>query len=235
MKSQSPERDCLVAVVTSDADLSRFIDDCWYRIPDRVIGRLLAYRSLAEIRRIGLYQSGSVSKGLPGVIEVHGAIEGISVETRRTIIPEEPDHASADDAYHVVRVSSVERLEAPLTSVRPRRITFVRTTSERLLHARDINDLFIGTAAQETLWASLRELGAERRLFMTVSDQVMEVDFAIVNGGRSVAIMCGDDENYVPAAAAGEWSIVRFADAEVEQDLPSCIQQIMELLRAPQA
>lgn len=234
MKSSTLQRDCLVAVVTSDADLARFVDGGLYRIPDRSIGRLLSHASLAQTKRVALYQTGSITDGLPSVVELHGAVERVTIEQRRRIIPEEADHPSADESYHVVRVASVQRLEVPLMSHRPRRITFVRSTTERLLHARDINDLFIGTRAEEALWPSLRELGAERRCFMNVSDHVMEVDFAIVNNDRAIGIVCSDDD-YVPDAPAGDWSVMRFSNASIEGDLPGCLQQILDVIRGERA
>jgi hypothetical protein len=230
MKRTTFHRDCLVAVVSTDADLARFTDELWYRIPARSLGRALSADALTELRHIALYQTGAITAGLPGTIEVHGAISSIDVELRRAIIPSEPDHPAADEPYHVVRIAVLERLEQPLISHRPRRITFLRTTRERLAGARDINELFVGSPAEEALWGSLRELGAERRCFMHVSDEVMEVDFAIVRGSRTLGVLCSDELGYGPVAAAGEWSIVRFSAAEVENDLAGCLHEIMRLL-----
>jgi hypothetical protein len=229
MKSITLQRDCLVAVVTNDTDLARFADEHWYRIPSRALGRALSADALAETRHIALYQTGSITSGLASSIELHGVVEAITVGPRRTIIPGEPDHPAADESYHVIHVGAVRRLEQPIVSVRPRRITFLRTTFERLIGARDMNDLFIGSAAEEALWPSLRDLGAERRCFMHVSDEVMEVDFAIMRSGRLVGVICGDDEVYEPAAA-GEWSIVCFSQAEVEENLAGCLREILALL-----
>ncbi|HVK36915.1 MAG TPA: hypothetical protein VNA88_00155 [Candidatus Kapabacteria bacterium] len=230
MKRTTIHRDCLVAVVSSDADLARFTDELWYRIPARALGRAISADALDELRHIALYQTGTITAGLPGTVEVHGAIASITVEPRRAVIPSEPAHPAADEPYHVIRIAALERLERPLVSHRPRRITFVRTTRERLIGARDINELFVGSPAEEALWSSLRELGAERRCFMHVSDEVMEVDFAIVRGPRTVGVLCGDDEPYGPIAAAGEWSIVRFSAADVERDLEACLREIMRML-----
>lgn len=231
MKSTTLHRDCLVAVVTSDADLARFTDELWYRMPVRAVGRALAADALEGIRTIALYQTAALTAGLPSAIELYGTVTGIGIETRRALIPSEPDHPAADESYHVIRVAGVERLPAPILSRRPRRITFLRTTHGRLVAARDINDLFVGSAAEEALWPSLRELGAERRCYMNVSDETMEVDFAIVSGERCLGVICGDENGYEPIAAAGEWSVVRFSQAEVKNDLAGCLQEILELLR----
>jgi hypothetical protein len=230
MKSSTLQRDCLVAVVTTDLDLARFVDGHWYRIPVRALGRMISADALEDLRHIALYQTASVTTALPSAIEFHGRIASITIEQRRSFIPEEIDHPNVDALYHVVRVDDVERLPQPLVSIRPRRIAFHRTTHERLVAARSINDLFIGSTAEEALWPSLRELGAERRCFMHVSDSVMEVDFAIVRGTRAVGVICGDSPGYQPVAAAGEWSIVRFSPADVEHDLAGCLHEIMGLL-----
>lgn len=231
METTTFNRDCLVAVVTTDADLARFNDERWYRVPARSVGRSIGADALGELRHIALYQSGSIHNGLRSSIELHSSIDRIEIAPRRAIIPSEPEHPSADEHYHVIHVARVQRLAAPIVSRRPRRITFVRTTHERLLRASDINELFIGSRAEEVLWPPLRELGAERRCFMTVNDEVLDVDFAIVRGNRCVGVICNDDQRYEAKAAAGAWSVVRFSNAEVEGDLAGCLHEIAAALR----
>ena len=88
----------------------------------------------------------------------------------------------------------------------------------------------MGSEAEELLWRSLRDLGAERRCFMHVSDEIVEVDFAIVRGSRTIGVICGDDVPYEPKAAAGEWSVLRFSQSDVKRDLHACVQEIMQML-----
>lgn len=225
-----PRRDCLVAVLRNDADLHRVIDERWYRIPDRVRGHQIAHDALDETSALAFYQTASIRTGLPGAIEVWGEIEERRVLPRRQIIPDEPYHPAADTAYHLIRLKHVERLERPVLSRRPRRITFIRTTRDRLLQAVDINDLIVGTRGEERLWASLRqhEPQIERRYYMRLGGMVMELDFALFRAGRGLGIICG--ESSVIGEEIGDvaeaWSVIRFSPARLDHDLDECLREI---------
>ena len=227
-------RDCLVAVVTCDADLRRFIDEKWYRIPARAVGRSVAAETLREVRALALYQTSTITAGLPSAIELWGEIEEVRECTRREIIPSEAEHPAAEERYHLIRVDSVRRLERPVISRRPRRITFMRTSLERLLKASAVNDLVIGSKLEEQLWESLRDLDAERKYYMNVSDTVMEVDFALFNGDRALGVICNGDSP--PASAAGHpaasdaWSVLRFSPSQLELEFHQCLDQIMTIV-----
>lgn len=225
-------RDCLVAVVNNDADLHRFIDERWYRIPARAIGRSLGVGAIEESNILALYQTAGVNAGLPGAIEMWGEIEERLLLPRRAIVPEEPDHPGADEKYHLIRLRAVERLEAPIVSRRPRRITFLRTTSRHLFHASDINDLIAGTPGEERLWHVLKKeenLELERRYFMRMDDVVMEVDFALLGRERSLGIICegethggGPGSDHIPEA----WSILRFSPGRLDAEFADCVGEI---------
>src|SRR5437868_2731465 len=87
--NESLHRDCLIAVVTNDADLKRFSEQRWYRIPERAIGRSLKVDSFDQFRKLALYQTSLVSNGLPSSIELWGEIDEVLRMSRREILPEE--------------------------------------------------------------------------------------------------------------------------------------------------
>jgi hypothetical protein len=229
--SQSEERDCLIAVVNSDDDIARFLNDRWYRIPMRAIGRSIGKGALDESRILALYQTSTIHSGLPSAIELWGEIDDIRQLRRREIIPEESNHPAADELYQLIRVRNVERLERPVTSRRPRRVTFIRSSGERLFHAADMNDLIIGSAFEEKLWSAIREFDAERKYFMQAQGTVMEVDFAIFSEGRSVGIICGNEDGYDPSTVPESWSILRFSPGRLESEFADCMQELMTELR----
>ena len=117
-------RDCLVAVVKHNADLQRFRDEAWYRIPDRALGRSIGRVALKESNVLALYQTAGVTDGLPGAIELWGEIAGVETLPRREMLPDEPNHPAADQLYHRLRLSGVHRLEQPILSRRARRLAF---------------------------------------------------------------------------------------------------------------
>ncbi|MBL7988868.1 MAG: hypothetical protein JNJ94_12465 [Chlorobi bacterium] len=237
---EQPLRDTLVAVVTNDLDLRRFAEDGWYRIPARAVGRTIAADTLPQLTTIALYQTGAITAGLASAIELWGQITEITPQLRRQILPNEPDHPAADELYHVVRVAKTQRLERPIVCRRPRRVTFIRTNRDRLLNAVEINDLVIGSDAEERLWKSLENLQAERKYFMRVSDVMMEVDFALFQQNTTVGIIVAPDAPAPtpPASAPASaltptddtWRILRFSPNRLQSDFAGCLQEILSLV-----
>lgn len=229
----APRRDCLVAVVTTDLDLARFTDQQWYRIPRRVLGHVLSSDALAETRWLALYQTGGVTSGMSGAIELIARVESVDFCLRSEIIPEEPGHPAASEGYAIVRVSAPERLPQPVIAKQPRRITFVRTTRERLMSAEDINDLFIGTPEEEALWGELRPLGAQRRCFVQLAEMIVEVDFALFHGDRALGVICGESPSTeIPGVHdATDWTLLRFSPTRIEKDLYGCVGEIVDFLQ----
>lgn len=233
--TSTPARDCLVAVITSDADLQRLREEGWYRIPDRALGRQLARDALEESSSLALYQTSSVRDGLPSAIELWGEIGERRTLARRDLIPDEPYHPSAGALYHLIRLKSVQRLERPVTSIRPRRITFIRTTREHLFHAADINDLIVGTRAEERLWKPLREQepDVERRFYMRAQGVVMELDFALFRREQGLGIICDERPDAIREGSGvldegmpEAWRVLRFSPARIDEDLESCLREI---------
>ncbi len=223
-------RDCLVAVVRSDRDLHLLLSQGIYRIPARTLGHGLTERSLAETRTLALYQTGAITAGLPGAIELWGDIESRTVQPRRAIVPDEPNHPAADEPYHVIKLGSVGRLQQPIISRRPRRVIFLRTTRRLLLAASDFNELVIGSDAEEKLWRTLceRERQVERSCLLQMNGVVMEVEFALVHNGRWLGIRCrtaGESVAWsgdVPEA----WRILFFSPARLSNAFAECLERI---------
>lgn len=225
-------RDCLVGIVADDADLKRFRDEGWYRVPDRALGRSLSRDALQELRALALYQTGTITDGLPGAIELWGEITAIDTLRRRDLLPDQPNHPAAAELYHCVRVRSVQHLQQPIISRLPRRITFLRTTQQHLLHAVDLNDLVVGSPAEERLWHAVRETypNFNRNVFMQVNGVLMEVDFGLVIGEMAVAVLCRDEERVgesVGSLYPEAWRVIRFSASRIENELEECVREIM--------
>jgi hypothetical protein len=221
-------RDALVAVVRQDVDLERFRSELWYRIPERVLGHAIAANTFEQTGILALYQSSSITTGLPGGIELWGEIDRVEKRSRREILPAEQEHPAAEEEYRLVRVRTVERLDRPIISRRRRRFSFLRTTRARLFAAEDINDLIVGSRVEEKLWESLKDLGAERRCFIEAGNAVMEVDFALFNGERQLGLLCRE-RSATPELAEQEegWSILQFSAAELDTAFDECLRRIL--------
>ena len=238
-------RDCLVAVVNNDHDLHHVVADGWYRIPVRALGRSISEDALAESSLLALYQTASITAGLPSAIEVCATIVERVVMPRWAILRDQPDHPAANDLYYILRLGAVRRLSAPIVSSRPRRLVFLRTTSQRLYAAADVNDLVIGTPAEERLLTELGGLAQaiDRKCYMRLGEMVVEVDFALYQSGRTVGVICSDSavtalahENHTETGAEIPelWSLLRFSPVRINTDLAACAQQIAEAVRALQ-
>ncbi len=232
VRNQKSERpDTLVAVVTNDLDLRRFLDDQIYRIPERSIGRTLARDALESLDTLALYQSSRITEGLPSAIEWWAEVERIESVRRGEIFPEEPDHPSVDELYHLLHLQTPQQLDSPLRSRERRRIIFLRTTRERLLGAEDIADLPLGRPhasrltdalikrLKGTVRESLHSFDSEYRATVRVDDLVMEVESRL----ERVECRIGSEER-------GKIGIVRFSPIEVEDNLEGCVGEIMRRL-----
>ncbi|MCB0710896.1 MAG: hypothetical protein KDD67_01050 [Ignavibacteriae bacterium] len=226
----STRRDTLIAVVTTDADLQRFRDERWYRLPDRVLGRSLGKSTLTEVEHLAIYQTNNITDGVPGSIELYGKLLQVESMPRRELLPEEPDHPAANQIYHAFRLSEICRLEQPIVSRNPRRVTFIRTRLERLLRASDLSDLIIGSHAEELLVEQLRlhDLKIDRKIYMQIKERVVEVDVSIFAEEQQIGLCYGDEKT--EADAPNVWNILRFSPERIENDLEECLREILNVV-----
>ena len=126
----SEEIPVLVVVVNDPSDLARARDQGWYRIPlarapQRVAADYLAF-----------YQTGAFPPDLRWTIRWLAPVQGYRIAARRDLIPDEPDHARADERYYRIQLGALAPLPHPIPSRRLRRITFIPTTLARLRRRR---------------------------------------------------------------------------------------------------
>ncbi|RME81475.1 MAG: hypothetical protein D6775_13495 [Caldilineae bacterium] len=142
----------LVAVVNNEADFARARDEHWYRIPVKRAPRQIAAEYLA------LYQTGRFAEQ-GRRINYYAPILRYHLATRAELLPDQPDHPRARDQYFKLELGELIRLPRPIPNHRQPRLTFIYTTLERLLNAREVNDLWLRAAARQKLYAAIRERG----------------------------------------------------------------------------
>ena len=86
---------------------------------------------------------------------------------------DEADHPRANEEYFKVQLGGLEKLSAPITTDKWKRLTFLYSTGEYLLNAKTLNDLVVEGEERESLWKSLRERAA--------ADQGYQADLPEVN------------------------------------------------------
>lgn len=135
----------LVVVINSRRDFELAQQQGWYRIPLKRAPRQVAADYLA------FYQTAAFGEE-KWAVNYFSPIRRYHVARRRDLLPEETDHPRANDLYYKVEIGPLQRLPAPIPSRRLRRITFITTTLERLMAAREINDLWMGGVSEEDFW-----------------------------------------------------------------------------------
>jgi hypothetical protein len=86
----------------------------------------------------------------------YAPIHAYRLAVRAELLPEELDHPRANERYFKVEIGPLHRLTRPIPSRKLRRVTFIPTTLEKLLDAREINDLWDKGRRQDALWAALK-------------------------------------------------------------------------------
>lgn len=146
-----PDDRVLVVYVPRPADFACVQEQGWYRIPQQYAPKGLhaEYYAFYFGRRFGP-QKWSIVYYAPRL--------GHELVRRVDLLPAETDHPHAQDLYYKVQLGPVQALPRPIVSLRWRRITFIHTTGDRFLDAREINDLFIdGGEYVDRMFVALRE------------------------------------------------------------------------------
>lgn len=204
----------LVAVMPSprDMEIARVLG--WYRIPYKKAPKTVA------VDRIAFYQTAKFGQER-WAIHYTAPVLGHELVTRAELLRTEPDHARADEQYFKIQIGPLERLPRPIPSLKWRRITFLYTTGERLLHADEINDLIIDSDERKLLWNALKERGI-RAEAKYEAGRGIEVDFALLCALGNLGVVLGDKK----VKEQGRWKYVSFSESAVRDDLPGVIQAI---------
>jgi hypothetical protein len=139
----------LVAVMNNPRDLEIARTQSWYRIPIK--------RAPARVGAdyLAFYLTGAFPPQQRHRIVYYAPIHAYRLATRAELLPDEPDHPRAQERYFKVEIGALRELACPVVSLRLRRITFIATTLDRLLHAREINELWLRPRDDEAIWAAL--------------------------------------------------------------------------------
>lgn len=181
-----PSDRVLVGIMNSHRDFARARNEGWYRIPKQH-----APESATEAVILAFYFTRAF-KDEKWAIHYYAPVEGHELVRRRDLLPGQPDHPRADDAYYKLQLGPLVRLEQPIPSLRWRRITFIESTWDRFLAAEEINDLYATGA--DGLYVTLKEhaLHPEREFIFRESDEAYTVDMALPCRDGTLCITLGD-------------------------------------------
>ena len=139
-----------------DLEIARLLG--WYRIPLRTAPKVVAVDYLA------FYQPSTFGER-GGQIEYLAEVRGHELTTRGELLKDEADHPRAREEYYKIQIGGLEKLKEPIVADKWKRITFLYTTGEYLLHAKTINDLVVDGDERDVLWRSLCERAENEQLY----------------------------------------------------------------------
>ena len=212
-------RTVLVAVVNNQADLRRAASEGWYRIPQRRAPRRIGADYLA------FYQTGAFKgESEARAISYYAAIRRYQLLSRTDLLPDEPDHARAEEYYYRIEIGPLLRLAKPVPATTFRRLTFIHTTLERLLNAQDVTDLKLSEEPFQTLWNALRANRLRPLPNRLAGDWPMDITLRVRSGYLGIRLEEASDVR--EATAPDRWTVLRILDSHIVSDLPDCLRTI---------
>lgn len=130
-----PEDRVLVGVIRRKKDLGHALNQGWYRLPLAQMPGGVPYDILA------LYTGRRITQDQPGGIYTFARISGLELARRRDLLPDEADHARADEVYYRLALRSVQDRTPPILNPTGLRFAFIRTTWDRFVLAQTVRDL----------------------------------------------------------------------------------------------
>ncbi|MFP4344545.1 MAG: hypothetical protein ACLFU8_07625 [Anaerolineales bacterium] len=173
----------LVGIMSDPADFRIVRDEGWYRIPQRH-----APPSTTDAAILAFYFTAAF-KAQKWAIHWYAEVRGYELARRRDLLPDQPAHPRAEEAYYKLQVGPLVQREPPIPSLRWRRITFIITTWDRFNQAEEVNDLYVSGA--DGLYVTLKESGffPEREYLIREGDEEYTADLAIPCRDGTVAVV----------------------------------------------
>lgn len=148
-----PYTTVLVAIINNPRDFAIARDEHWYRIPVKH-----APTRAINAPVLAFYQT-KVFGPEAWAINYWARVRKWKVVKRIELLPQEASHPRAHNDYHKIHLGELKRLPQPIVSEKWRRITFIVTTWERLMRAREVHELLHGDIWEERLYRALRKMG----------------------------------------------------------------------------
>lgn len=234
MENAEQNQRVLVVVMNHPRDFQIAKDEGWYRIPLKRAPKQIAADFLA-------FYHTSAFPDMRWAIHYYAPVKSYRLVTRSELLPTETDHPRVHDLYYKVEIGPLQPLPQPIPSKKLRRITFIPTTWERLLRAREVNELWEGPPSAEKLWQALQSAGieAEREYEIREGRASYRVDFAIFCQQGKLAIGCEKDwetnglllQHWSDILQARGWSLIQLTPRQLQQ-MDRCLHILQERIAA---
>jgi hypothetical protein len=131
-----PEDRVLVGVMPDPHDLEIARDQHWYRVPVSHAPKGI------HAEYVAFYFTSKYPEDVRWAIHFYARRTGHEMVRRIDLFPDQPNHPRANERYYKLQLGPLKQKQPPIPSLRWRRITFIQTTWERFVAAREVNDLF---------------------------------------------------------------------------------------------
>jgi hypothetical protein len=166
-----------------DMEIARLLG--WYRVP------LVSAPKVVAVDFLAFYQPASFGEEHQWRIEVIAPVRGYELTTRGELFKDELDHPRAREEYYKIQLGPLLALPRPVRAGNWKRVTFLYTTGERLLHSESINELTVYGEERNVLWQALRERALEKQSYQVADLPEFPIDpeiialFGLMDGGSS--------------------------------------------------
>lgn len=227
----------LIGVIRRRKDLDIALKRHWYRIPLRTAPKRHAhYLALYETKDFG-------KKGM--AINYYARIKHASLKRRLDLLPEEKGHIRSRELYYKLDLYPLRKTPYKIENKTRRRISFGFTALEKLLKAKEVNELFDIIPLEELMKRYMNK----RRLKFFHEFCLMEkgrlryrLDFAIFCRKGKIAIECDNIKwHSLPMVKKQDrmrdrwlrshgWAVFHFSEREIVDNPSYCLQSIRKTI-----
>jgi len=165
----TPEALILVVLLNQprDFEIARLLG--WYRIPLRSAPKVVAVDYLA------FYQTAAFGSD-KWRIQYIAPVRGYELTARAELLRDEPDDPNANQEYYKIQIGPLVALPIPILAGQWKRLTFLYTTGEYLLHAKTLNELVVQSEERKILWQSLRDRSSQDQNYRAKEADDVNID-----------------------------------------------------------
>lgn len=228
----------LIALMNNASDFKIVKENGWYRIPVKSAPTNIKDNSA---RIIAFYHTKEFKKEKYS-IKWYGEIKRTLIVKREQLFPSEAINSKSGKEYFKIEIGALKELSIPIISMRPRRILFIPTTSEKFFSVKEVNFLFNNSCLENIFWNALliKNILAERQYYVKVEKKSFYLDFALFCKGRNINIEIDGDAFHMKENAVRKdksrnnllesigWSVLRFTSKDIKYNLQNSIDLVLE-------
>ena len=226
------EKPALVGIVPRKNLWSVIQNQRWYHIPVKS-----APHNVLGVEYVAFYFPSVFGEKLKYQVIYYAPVLNIDIVKRIQLFPDEDNHPRKNEDYYQFHLGRIKNLPQPIPSKRWRRIVHIPTSLQRLLTAKEINDLYDTSPLEEKMYKALKKRGInpERQWYVCLGNQTYCLDFCIFCQKANIDLEC-DGERYhnIPGAYTKDrlrnnqltsfgWHVLRFSSTEIHRNLKNCL------------